>query len=134
MLLKQQIKTQKRRYLIMIKNDILERLMKGEDAEAIAKEFTDMLNEANKEYAEKKEEVQKKEELQGIIDLFIEWFNKYYEVPFDGSMVTADDVIDIIEGVEEAATALANMKPLLMKTSTTDPDKTIENFLKNMKW
>jgi hypothetical protein len=118
----------------MIKNDILERLMKGEDAEAIAKEFTDMLNEANKEYAEKKEEVQKKEELQGIIDLFIEWFNKYYEVPFDRSMVTADDVIEIIEGMEEAATALANMKPFLMKTTTIDPDKTIENFLKNMKW
>ena len=38
----------------MDKNVILERLMKGEDAEAIAKEFTDMLNEANKEYAEKK--------------------------------------------------------------------------------
>jgi hypothetical protein len=118
----------------MDKNVILERLMRGEDAEAIAKEFTDMLNEANKEYAEKKEEVQKKEELQGIIDLFIEWFNKYYEVPFDSSMVTADDVIEIIEGMEEMATAFTNMKPLLMKTSTTDPDKTIENFLKNMKW
>ena len=118
----------------MIKNDILERLMKGEDPNAIAQEFTDALNAAIKEQEVKKEEVQKKEELQGVIDLFFEWFNKYYEVPFDRSMVTADDVIDIIEGMEEAATAFANMKPLLMKTSTIDADKTIEDFLKSMKW
>ena len=118
----------------MIKNDILERLMKGEDAEAIAKEFTDMLNEANKEYAEKKEEVQKKEELQSVIDLFIEWLNKYYEVPFDRSKVTADDVIDIIEGAKEAVTAFTDMKPFLMKTTTIDPDKAIEEFLKHRGW
>jgi lipoate-protein ligase A len=118
----------------MIKNDILERLMKGEDPNKIAQEFTDALNAAIKEQEEKQEEVQKKEELQDIIDLFVEWFNKYYEVPFDRSKVTADDIIELIEGVEEAATALVNMKPLLMKTTTINPDKTIDDFLKSMKW
>ena len=118
----------------MIKNDILERLMKGEDPNKIAQEFTDALNSAIKEQEAKKEEVQKKEELQGIIDLFIEWFNKYYEVPFDRSVVTADDVIELIEGAEEMTKAFVNMKPFLMKTTTIDPDKTIDDFLKSMKW
>ena len=118
----------------MIKNDILERLMKGEDPNKIAQEFTDALNSAIKEQEAKKEEVQKKEELQGIIDLFIEWFNKYYEVPFDRSVVTADDVIELIEGAEEMTKAFVNMKPFLMKTSTIDSDKMIEEFLKHKGW
>ena len=119
----------------MIKNDILERLMKGEDPNKIAQEFTDALNAAIKEQEVKKEEIQKKEELQSVIDLFIEWLNKYYEVPFDRSVVTADEVIDIIEGAKEMATALTDMKPFLMKTTTVeDPDKMINDFLKSMKW
>lgn len=118
----------------MIKNDILERLMKGEDPNKIAQEFTDALNAALKEQEVKKEEVQKKEELQSVIDLFVEWLNKYYEVPFDRSAVTADDVIDIIEGAKGAVTAFTDMKPFLMKTSTIDSDKMIEEFLKHKGW
>ena len=118
----------------MIKNDILARLMNGEDPNKIAQEFTDALNAAIKEQEEKKEEVQKKEELQGIIDLFIEWLNKYYEVPFD-RLVTADEVIDVIEGAKEMATALTDMKPFLMKTTTIeDPDKMLKEFLKHKGW
>lgn len=118
----------------MIKDDILERLMKGEDPNKIAQEFTDALNTAIKEQEEKQEEVQKKEELQGIIDLFIEWLDKYYEMPFDRSAVTADDVIDIIEGAKEMATAFTDMKPFLMKTTTIDSDKMINDFLKHKGW
>ena len=118
----------------MDKNTILERLMNGEDAQAIANEFADMLNAANKEYAEKREEVQMKEELQDILDMFVEWFNKYYEVPFDRSMLSADDVIELIEGAEEMTKAFVNMKPFLEKTSTINSDKTLEDFLKAMKW
>ena len=119
----------------MIKNDILERLMKGEDPNKIAQEFTDALNAALKEQEVKKEEIQKKEELQSVIDLFIEWLNKYYEVPFDRSMVTADDVIDIIEGAKEMTAALTDMKPFLMKTTTIeDPDKMLKEFLKHKGW
>ena len=121
----------------MIKNDILERLMKGEDPNVIAQEFADALNAAIKEQEEKKEEVQKKEELQSVIDLFFEWLNKHYDepLPFDRSTVTADDVIDIIEGAKEMAKAFTDMKPFLMKTTAIgDPDKTINDFLKSMKW
>lgn len=118
----------------MIKDDILARLMKGEDPNLIAREFTDALNAAIKEQEEKQEEVQMKEELQGIIDLFIEWLDKYYEVPFDRSKVTADDIIELIEGAEEMVKAFTDMKPFLAKTTTIDSDKMIENFLKHKGW
>ena len=117
----------------MDKNVILERLMRGEDAEAIAKEFTDMLNEANKEYAEKKEEVQMKEELQDIIDLFTEWLNKYYEIPCEREL-RADEVIDLIDGLKGYASALSAMKPMLEKTKADNYDEVLEEFLKGMKW
>ena len=117
----------------MDKNVILERLMRGEDAEAIAKEFTDMLNEANKEYAEKKEEVQMKEELQDIIDMFMEWLNRYYEIPCEREL-RADEVIDLIDGLKGYATALSAMKPMLEKTKADNYDEVLEEFLKGMKW
>jgi hypothetical protein len=116
----------------MDKNVILERLMRGEDAEAIAKEFTDMLNEANKEYAEKKEEVQMKEELQDIIDAFMGWLNKYYEVPAEREL-RADQVIDLIDELKEYVAALSAMKPILEKTTADNYDEVLE-FVKNMGW
>ena len=117
----------------MDKNVILERLMRGEDAEAIAKEFTDMLNEANREYTEKKEAVQMKEELQDIIDMFTEWLNKYYEIPFKRELC-ANQVIEYIDGLKEYATALSAMKPMLEKTKADNYDEVLEEFLKGMKW
>jgi ClpP class serine protease len=117
----------------MDKNVILERLMRGEDAEAIAKEFTDMLNEANREYAEKKEAVQMKEELQDIIDMFMEWLNRYYEIPSERE-VCADEVIDLIDGLKEYAAALSAMQPILKKTTADNYDEVLEEFLKGMKW
>ena len=117
----------------MDKNVILERLMRGEDAEAIAKEFTDMLNEANREYTEKKEAVQMKEELQDIIDMFMEWLNRYYEIPSEKE-VRADEVIELIDGLKGYATALSAMKPMLEKTKADNYDEVLEEFLKGMKW
>ena len=117
----------------MDKNVILERLMRGEDAEAIAKEFTDMLNEANREYAEKKETVQMKEELQDIIDMFMEWLNRYYEIPSEKE-VRADEVIELIDGLKGYLNALSAMKPMLEKTKADNYDEVLEEFLKGMKW
>ena len=116
----------------MDKNVILERLMRGEDAEAIAKEFTDMLNEANREYAEKKEEVQMKEELQDIIDMFMDWLNKYYDIPFEKD-VYADDVIELLDGLKGYVDALSAMKPMFDKTKANNYDEVLE-FVKNMGW
>lgn len=117
----------------MDKNVILERLMRGEDAETIAKEFTDMLNEANREYSEKKEAVQMKEELQDIIDMFMEWLNRYYEIPSDKE-VRADEVIELIDGLKGYAAALSTMKPMFEKTTAAGFDDTLEEFIKNMGW
>ena len=117
----------------MNKNDILDRLMRGEDAEAIAKEFTDMLNEANREYSEKKEEVQMKEELQNIIDMFMEWLNRYYEIPFEREL-RADQVIDLIDELKEYVDTLSAMKPMFEKTMATCPDEKLEEFIKSMGW
>ena len=117
----------------MDKNTILERLMNGEDAQAIANEFADMLNAANKEYAEKREEVQMKEELQDILDMFVEWLDKYYEVPFERDL-TADVVIEMLDSIKEYTDILSKMKPMLEKTTVSNPDKTLEDFLKVMKW
>jgi hypothetical protein len=116
----------------MDKNVILERLMRGEDAEAIAKEFTDMLNEANREYTEKKEAVQMKEELQDIIDMFMEWLNRYYEIPSERE-VRADEVIDLIDGLKGYLNALSAMKPMFEKTTADNYDEVLE-FVKNMGW
>ena len=117
----------------MNKNDILDKLMRGEDAEAIAKEFTDMLNEANREYVEKKEEVQMKEELQDIIDMFMDWLNKYYDIPVDKEL-RADEVIELLDGLKGYAAALSAMKPMFEKTTAAGFDDTIEDFIKNMGW
>ena len=117
----------------MDKNVILERLMRGEDAEAIAKEFTDMLNEANREYAEKKEAVQMKEELQDILDMFMEWLNRYYEIPSERE-VRADEVIELIDGLKGYLNTLSAMKPMFEKTTAAGFDDTFEEFIKNMGW
>ena len=117
----------------MNKNDILDRLMRGEDAEAIAKEFTDMLNEANREYSEKKEEVQMKEELQNIIDMFMEWLNRYYDIPSEKD-VCADDVIELLDGLKGYVDALSAMKPMFEKTTVAGHEQTIEDFIRNMGW
>ena len=117
----------------MNKNDILERLMKGEEAQTIADEFAKMLNEANKEYAEKREEVQMKEELQEILDMFVDWLDRFYEVPFEREL-TADVVIDVLDGIKEYTDILSKMKPMVDKTKAYNPDKTLEDFLKVMKW
>lgn len=118
----------------MTKNDILTRLMKGEDPNNIAQEFADALNAALKEQEEKQEEVQKKEELQSVIDLFFEWLNKHYDVSPDRANVTADEVIELIEGAKEMVTAFTDMKPFLAKTTAEDPDKMINDFLKHKGW
>lgn len=117
----------------MDKKIIFDRLAKGEDPESIAKEFTDLLNEANKEYTKKKEEVQMMEELQDIIDMFIEWMCRYYNTTFNLD-VRADQVIELIDGLKGYLNALSTVKPMLDKTTANDYDKIVEEFVKGMRW
>lgn len=56
-------------------NDILARLQKGESVEAIATEFTKMLNDAEKQYNQKS---QKREDFKKTVDGFLDFCKKYY--------------------------------------------------------
>lgn len=56
-------------------NDILARLQKGESVEAIATDFTKMLNEAEKQYNQKS---QKREDFKVVVNGFFDFCKKYY--------------------------------------------------------
>ena len=56
-------------------NDILARLQKGESVEAIATDFTKMLNEAEKQYNQKS---QKREDFKVVVNGFLGFCKKYY--------------------------------------------------------
>ena len=99
--------------------DILARLQNGEDAQAIANEFANVINQANKAYADQKakeeeeriakeraKQIQqdKEDELDEILEYFKEWMRRYYPKhdkiileTFDGN--TAKDVIASIETI-----------------------------------
>lgn len=79
----------------MDKNDILARLMNGENAEDIAKEMTEMLNEATKTYADqKKKDNEKMARAEAVADAI----NDYAAyVGYKGAELKAEDVIKIMD-------------------------------------
>ena len=133
--------------------DILARLQNGEDVQKIADEMAQMINAANKTYADQKaaeeaakkqNEIQKKEDLQEILDMFLDWLNAHYGIGAKGD-VTADQVIELIESLQEYIEALKDLEtvfgiknaPKVVKKSVkpaASADETINQFLKNMGW
>ena len=137
--------------------DILARLQAGEDAQTIANEMADMINKANKMYADelaKAEEARKAEEqkkavqkqkmvdLQVILDEFAAWFQEYYNIDA-GDELKAESVMELIDSVQEYMDALKGLKVVVGKKpavkvikSNTKPsaDDTINQFLKQMGW
>ena len=139
--------------------DILARLQNGEDAQTIANEMADMINKANKMYADEKaaEEakkaaaekaaLQKKEELQEIIDLFCDWTCEYLGISReDFGEITADQVIELIDSLKGYVEAVKNFEALIGGTKkpavtpgrkivkAESADETINKFLKSMGW
>lgn len=136
---------------------ILARLQNGEDAQTIANEMAEMINKANKMYAdevakaeeakrteEKKQAVQKQKmaDLQDILDQFAAWFQEYYNIDA-GDELKADSIMEIIDGIQEYMDALKGLEMVIGKKpavkvikSNTKPsaDDTINQFLKNMGW
>ena len=136
---------------------ILARLQNGEDAQTIANEMAEMINKANKMYAdevakaeeakraeEKKQAVQKQKmaDLQDILDQFAAWFQEDYNIDA-GSELKADSIMEIIDGIQEYMDALKGLEMVIGKKpavkvikSNTKPsaDDTINQFLKNMGW
>ena len=86
-------------------NDILTRLMNGEDADVIAKEFTESLNAAVQEHKKQMEEKNaaeaKKErcvnDLHLILTLFNDWLAEFY--PRLGTV--KDNAADIVKTLDE---------------------------------
>ena len=133
---------------------ILARLQNGEDAQTIANEMADMINKANKMYADelaKAEEAkrveeqarivqeQKKADLQSILDEFAAWFQEYYNIDA-GNELKADSIMELIDGVQEYMDALKGLemvigkKPAVKVVKKASADDTINQFLKQMGW
>ena len=133
---------------------ILARLQNGEDAQSIANEMADMINKANKMYADelakaeearraeelkKAKELQKTADLQDILDQFAAWFQEYYNIDA-GNELKADSIMELIDGVQEYMDALKGLemvigkKPAVKVVKKASADDTINQFLKQMGW
>ena len=118
-------------------NDILARLQNGENADAIAQEFADALNDAiqkrNEEKAAADRKADKVATLTCILDEIIEFVEEFYpELIVDEDLeVTPEDVERIIEVLDvyapkfkELSAALANLEASTSKPSPA-PKKAI---------
>ena len=137
---------------------ILARLQNGEDAQSIANEMADMINKANKLYADelaKAEEAKRAEEqkkalnlqktadLQDILDQFAAWFQEYYGIDASNEL-KADSIMEMIDGIQEYVNALKGLEMVIGKkpaakviksnTKPANADDTINQFLKQMGW
>lgn len=124
--------------------DILKRLMNGESADAIAKEFTDALNNAMQEMeAQKEAEFQKTQKLmdtQNLIDVVIDYTKKYYpEVVADIKEfdLSAEELIEALDTtlpkIVELNNAVVELDKLLTpvaKKPAVDAEDNILRFLK----
>ena len=134
--------------------DILARLQNGEDAQTIANEMAEMINKANKMYADevaKAEEAKRAEEkkkalqeqkvadLQAILDEFVLWFAQYYGIDA-GDELKADSIMGLIDEVQVWTDALKHLgamsvkKPAVKMTKKASADDAINQFLKQMGW
>lgn len=122
-------------------NDIVTRLMNGESVDAIAKEFSEMLNAASKKYAEdqKAAENEKKKDIyaKAILDNIVEYIKLFCpSVECEG--ITVQDVKDCLDGIIPLANELNNLNAAIAKSSpipfskvNSDDFNKIHQFLKD---
>lgn len=117
------------------KNDIMARLQKGDDPQAIANEIADTLNAALKEYEESKAEAAKKEaavkkdaekqkDMTELCNMFNAYMHKYYD--WNEGAFDEDDVREIIEATEAAVLAATELREIftsLEKSLNEDMDE-----------
>lgn len=102
------------------KDEIIARLAKGEDAQAIADEIAATLNSALSEHLENKEkkakDSQKAKDARTLINLGIDFMKEYYPDVYDEGD-SADDISDedLIEMLDKAADELRAFKKTLDK-------------------
>ena len=122
-------------------NDLLARLANGESADALAKEFTDALNAAQKEYETKSKDEEKLADFSVAIDAMLKYFKKWYPDLTDWNQVIADEgeLKDMLEGVEslvELAVSVRELSQMMPKTqskpNTATADTVLSNWLKTL--
>ena len=105
------------------KNDIMARLQKGDDPQAIANEIADTLNAALKEYEESqkaakekeaaaKKDAEKQKDMTELCNMFNAYMHKYYD--WDEGAFDEDDVREIIEATEAAVLAATELRELFV--------------------
>ena len=127
------------------KADIMARLQKGDDPQAIANEIADTLNAAVAEYEENQKATQKEKEaakrdsekqkdMAELCRLFWKYMQKYYG--WDEGEFSDEDVREIIESTEAAMVATAELKTMfenLDKTLNEQPTKSRHETISNTK-
>ena len=122
--------------------DILARLAAGENADAIATEFTNALNGAVQEQAKqdaaRKKEDEKLADAQAIVDMTCDFLDKWYpEVGTCGTVVDAADVLEVLDQMIPELTAMTKLlakldkvldEPVKVKVKTTKKDPFTEFF------
>lgn len=117
------------------KDDIMARLQKGDDPQAIANEIADTLNAAVAEYEENqkatqrekeaaKRDSEKQKDMAELCRLFWNYMQKYYG--WDEGEFSDEDVRDVIESTEAAMVAATELKAMfenLNKTLNEDMDE-----------
>ena len=117
------------------KDDIMARLQKGDDPQAIANEIADTLNAAFAEYEENQKAAQREKEaakrnsekqkdMAELCRLFWNYMQKYYG--WDEGEFSDEDVREVIESTEAAMVAATELKAMfenLNKTLNEDMDE-----------
>ena len=117
------------------KDDIMARLQKGDDPQAIANEIADTLNAAFAEYEENqkaaqrekeaaKRDSEKQKDMAELCRLFWNYMQKYYG--WDEGEFSDEDVREVIESTEAAMVAATELKAMfenLNKTLNEDMDE-----------
>lgn len=123
-------------------NDIVARIKKGEDPEAIVKEFTDNINKAQKEIAAEKEAQAKADakskKLDEISMAIAHALNEYAvvagikDVKLRGADVREmlDEFLPVIEQFKDVKIHVAKTTPKMIKSA----DEFLSNWLKQMNW
>ena len=119
------------------KETVLARLRNGEDAQVIANEMAELVNEAIKEVQEQKEkeeaalrEKEKVAELNTIIEDFGKWLIKHYEIDEPLGHIDTKEIIETIDELVENLKALA----ALDKKIPVKKEGSLEDFIKQMGW